>query len=203
VFNAKHLNRVNDFKSPDFYAVFESSVFLFECKDKSAGEDMKSGEMNFDRIEAKTLHELYNKGGVSQLTSFISNWRNSHNAIPSDFPRFGTSMKIYPIVLISDSFYNLSKLNELLIKKYCEEDLPCMGESVCPPVIIHIDTLISRAVAFHNAPLFFGGLLSRYINDNHYKRCSFENFLSNGACKRDNVVDVEKLLGFSDVLPKS
>ena len=169
---------------PDYYANKGQRVFLFEFKDIQLNRNVvTSGD--YDKIVKATENELVENEkcrpkGVTQLVNDI----DKHLADIVGKERMQEKLQVYPILVYSDSSFDIEGFNYYLNSRFHEiirtRDIPS-NIQVKDVVMVNIDTLIMFEKAFADKKLKLDVLINEYIayknSKEQYKVVPFNKFL--------------------------
>lgn len=169
---------------PDFYANKGQRVFLFEFKDiQLSRKVVKSGD--YDTIIKAVENELVEneKGrpkGITQLANDI----DKHLADIVGKGRVSEELQVYPILVYSDSCFDIEGFNYYLNNRFHEiirtRNIPS-NIHVKDVLMMNIDTLIMFEKAFADKKLKFDVLINEYISyknsKEQYQVVPFNKFL--------------------------
>lgn len=169
---------------PDFYANKGQRVFLFEFKDIQLNRKVvTSGD--YDTIIKAVENELVenDKGrpkGITQLANDI----DKHLADIVGKGRVSEKLQVYPILVYSDSCFDIEGFNYYLNNRFHEiirtRNIPS-NIHVKDVLMMNIDTLIMFEKAFVDKKLKFDVLINEYISyknsKEQYQVVPFNKFL--------------------------
>lgn len=169
---------------PDFYANKGQRVFLFEFKDiQLSRKVVTSGD--YDTIIKAVENELVenDKGrpkGITQLANDI----DKHLADIVGKGRVSEKLQVYPILVYSDSSFDIEGFNYYLNNRFHEiirtRNIPS-NIHVKDVLMMNIDTLIMFEKAFADKKLKFDVLINEYISyknsKEQYQVVPFNKFL--------------------------
>lgn len=169
---------------PDFYANKGQRVFLFEFKDiQLSRKVVTSGD--YDTIIKAVENELVenDKGrpkGITQLANDI----DKHLADIVGKGRVSEKLQVYPILVYSDSSFDIEGFNYYLNNRFHEiirtRNIP-PNIHVKDVLMMNIDTLIMFEKAFADKKLKFDVLINEYISyknsKEQYQVVPFNKFL--------------------------
>lgn len=163
-------------KGPDYYIRVNNHILLIEFKDVLMGAEPKVS-YDFDEISTEINKKLVQneKGkakGVGQLSKFINN-------IPEkgyDFDKVEEDNLIfYPLLLVTDSAFNLFGINYLLENKFRAQLQENNKREVKHLSLLHFDTLLMFQDLFSENRVNFFDLLVGYDFNQKQGNYKFQN----------------------------
>lgn len=167
-------------EGPDYYIRFGSKVFLIEFKDVLLAAKAKMSydfsQLREDIFKKLVENEKGKPKGVSQLCNFIKKLDKGGFSID----RFdATQVRIYPIMIVTDSAYNSFGINWQLnieFKKLLNDEQK-IGH-VNDLIVIHLDTLIKYQDEFHDRRIVCADSFDSYNSFSKKSVNPFDKFIS-------------------------
>jgi len=162
---------------PDYFAIKENKIFLFESKDASVDAGYKTGEkrkLNYDEIENELKKKFYETEdhkpkAIKQLvTNCIKILKKPDDCFYKDYDE--TKVLIYPILIVHDSSFTALGFNKILdgwFQEHLNFELSINNFSTNPQrvfqlVVIDIDTLIRFQEYFKKGMIEMNDVLYKY-----------------------------------------
>lgn len=140
--------------APDYYIREGNKVILIENKDTYFSAKIKESE-DFEEVIKELREKLLvkstgKKSAIKQLVNNIIRVKDYKNEFDRDYKL--NNIKIYPIIIVHDIFYNTPGLNKIVLKWFNDElDMNGISinetffKNVKPLLIINIDSIIRSA----------------------------------------------------------
>jgi hypothetical protein len=153
---------------PDYYIRNWDKIFIFECKDITMSERVKTS-YDYDVIESDLkLKFVENEKGknkaIKQLLSFINKLENIKEKFD---PQLNLNKaKIYPVIVTQERNLDTTGVNKILSKwfeDYTDQQITDIDKSkIMPLTIINIDALILYKKALREKSNSFNKLIDEY-----------------------------------------
>jgi len=167
-------------ESIDYYVRSGTKMFLFEFKDVLMAAKAKTSynsESIINDINVKLVKN--DKGrpkGIGQLINFINILNNPENSVDT---YSNQDLKVYPILVITDSSYDSFGVNWVIIEKFRSLiESSSFRFKVMDPIIINIDTLIMLQDEIHDRKVVCADAINEYLNFIHESHRWSDKFLS-------------------------
>lgn len=196
---------------PDFYLRQGDTLFLFEHKDLTLGDQIKFSKdvkmmqqeilerVCYDGIDSKG--EYKRKGG-GQLLLTISEMQNNHTLDAFD-PDIQKIKKICPIVVSTDTAFSALGVNAIAVQEFDnirkKNNYKLGNVFVSNPIIIDFDTLIRLGYGLSTGKYDLWNIIWSYLLDNSFNLAPFSTYVIDKILRNQHVNEAENKFLFSEL----
>ena len=153
---------------PDLYLRIENTLYLFEYKDVTLGDDIKYSQ-SIDEIKQGICDKICRydkrKKGAGQLLYNIK--RIFEEGLMNELDsNVSCVSKVYPIILTTDRAFSAIGVNALVIQEFSNmiTKNPVEGKVfISVPIIMELDTMILCAKELHDGTMVLSDVLDEYL----------------------------------------
>ena len=184
--------------APDYYIREGNKVILIENKDTYFSAKIKESE-DFEAVIKELREKLLEKStgkksAIKQLVNNIIQVLDYKNEFDRDYKL--NNLKIYPIIIVHDIFYNTPGLNKIVLKWFNDElDMNRKSikepffKNIKPLLIINIDSIIRSAELLRTNNITLFEILNNCIDKMYLNERSNRSKLEKGMYPTFNVIE--------------
>ena len=194
--NGDVLDKINS--SPDYYIREGNKVILIENKDTYFSAKIKESE-DFEEVIKELSEKLFvkstgKKSAIKQLVNNIIQVLDYKNEFDRDYKP--NNLKIYPVIIVHDIFYNTPGLNKIVLKWFNDE-LVSNNEfikepflkNINPLLIINIDSIIRSAELLRTNNITLFEILNNCIDKMYLNERSNRSKLEKGMYPTFKIIE--------------
>ena len=194
--NGNILDKIDS--APDYYIREGNKVILIENKDTYFSAKIKESE-DFEEVIKELREKLLvkstgKKSAIQQLVKNIIQVLDYKNEFDRDYKL--NNLKIYPIIIVHDIFYNTPGLNKIVLKWFNDE-LDMNSEfikepflkNIKPVLIINIDSIIRSAELLRTNNITLFEILNNCIDKMYINERSNRSKLEKGMYPTFKVIE--------------
>lgn len=184
--------------APDYYIREGNKVILIENKDTYFSAKIKESE-DFEEVIKELREKLLEKStgkksAIKQLVNNVIQVLDYKNKFDSDYKLH--NLKIYPIIIVHDIFYNTPGLNKIVLKWFNDEldmNRKSINEpffkNIKPLLIINIDSIIRSAELLRTNNITLFEILNNCIDKMYLNERRNRSKLEKGMYPTFNVIE--------------
>lgn len=205
MFTGEQLKQKGVVGEPDMYLRIGDSLFLFEYKDVTLGDNVKYSR-NFEVIKEGICDRICkyddrSKKGAGQLLYTIE--RIFQENLMTEFdPSVTNVSEVYPIILTTDRSFSAIGVNALVTQEFSrmKKDHPINKKIfISIPIIVELDTIILCAKELHDKTTNLREMLKKYLRENSSKLIPFSTYMYDNYLKKKKMELSEIELLFGDL----
>ena len=194
--SSKELHSIDS--APDYYIREGNKVILIENKDTFFSAKVKDSE-DFNEVMAELKRKLVvkdngRKSAIKQLVNNITKVLHHKNNFDKNYKQ--KNLKIYPVIIVHDIFYNCPGLNKIVLKWFNDElnnnkehlD-PKYFNNIMPVLIINIDSIIRSAEILRTNNMNIFNLLNLCINKLNLNDRTSRKKIESGMIPTSHVIE--------------
>ena len=201
MFTGEELKQKGVVGEPDLYLRIGTTLFLFEYKDVTLGDNIKYSQ-DIQAIKRGINDRLCKYGekkkGAGQLLYNIKRIFDEGLMNGLDLDVSGV-LKVYPIILTTDRSFSALGVNALVIREFSNmiKNSPIYKEVfISIPIIMELDTMILCAKRLHDGAIILSDILDEYLLERN-RLISFSTYMYDNYIKKKipEASEIEFLFG--------